>query len=69
MMDVDGGGSISLRELNRVMMGDSQRYISCDFGHPDTGIIFGLDEENCVIIADIETDSMASKYPFLIWNY
>ena len=65
-MDIDGGGSISLRELNRVMMGDMQRYVTCDFSHPDTGIIFGVDEEQCVMIASIEAESMASKYPFLI---
>lgn len=65
-MDIDGGGSISLRELNRVMMGDMQRYVTCEFKHPDTGIIFGVDEEQCVMITSIEPDSMASKYPFLI---
>ncbi len=48
------------------MMGDMQRYVTCDFSHPDTGIIFGVDEEQCVMIASIEAESMASKYPFLI---
>ena len=37
MMDVDNGGSISLRELNRVLMGDAVRFLNCDFEHPDTG--------------------------------
>jgi hypothetical protein len=66
MMDIDGGGSISLREMNRVMMGDAQRFVSSSFSHPDTGIIFGLDEESCVIISSVEAESMASRYPFLI---
>lgn len=66
MMDVDGGGSISLRELNRVLMGEVIRFVSCDFDHPDTGIVFGLDEENCVAIIDIEPRSAAAAFPFLI---
>ncbi|KAJ1436856.1 hypothetical protein B484DRAFT_416735, partial [Ochromonadaceae sp. CCMP2298] len=65
MMDVDGGGSISLREIYRVLMGDAERFVSCDFDHPDTGIIWGLDDENCVIITEIEAGSQAASYPFL----
>jgi hypothetical protein len=65
-MDVDNGGSISLRELNRVLMGDSVRHLTCDFSHPDTGLTWGLDEENCVIITSIEAHSLAVKFPFLV---
>jgi Ca2+-binding EF-hand superfamily protein len=66
MMDVDSGGSISLRELYRVLMGDATRYVSCDFEHPDSGIVWGLDEENCVAIMSIEEGSLALNFPFLI---
>lgn len=66
MMDVDGGGSISLRELNRVLMGEVIRFVSCFFEHPDSGMVFGLDEENCVCITEIEAKSAASAFPFLI---
>lgn len=66
MMDVDSGGSISLRELYRVLMGDAIRYVSCDFDHPDSGIVWGLDEEACVAVMDIEEASLALNFPFLI---
>ena len=66
MMDVDNGGSISLRELNRVLMGDAIRFLTCDFDHPDSGIVWGLDEENCTVISSIEQHSQAVKYPFLV---
>eukprot|EP00981_Chlorochromonas_danica_P014681 scaffold8581_cov181-Ochromonas_danica.AAC.3 len=66
MMDVDGGGTVSLRELNRVLMGEVIRFVSADFDHPDTGLVFGLDEENCVVIVTIEERSAASAVPFLI---
>jgi len=66
MMDVDGGGTISLRELKRVLMGDDDRYVTCDFTHPDTGIVWRLDEEDCVCIDSIEQDSSAMLFPFLI---
>jgi hypothetical protein len=66
MMDIDGGGSISLRELSRVLMGEVVRFVSCSFEHPDSGILFGLDEESCVIISEIESDSVALRFPFLI---
>lgn len=66
MMDVDNGGSISLRELNRVLMGDAERFLTCDFEHPDTGIVWGLDEDNCVVITSIEQHSHAIKFPFLV---
>lgn len=55
-----------MRELKRVLMGEAVRYVSADFDHPDTGIVFGLDEEQCVIIVDIEADSAAARFPFLI---
>eukprot|EP01038_Epipyxis_sp_PR26KG_P005825 gene5825-8032_t len=68
MMDVDHGGSISLREINRMLLGDIDKYLACRFDHPDTGIIWGLDSEKCVIISSIEENSEASKLPYLIKN-
>jgi hypothetical protein len=65
-MDIDNSGSVSLRELNRVLMGDVEQFISCEFSHPDTGILWEMDDENCVTIASIENNSPASKFPFLI---
>jgi hypothetical protein len=66
MMDVDNGGSVTLRELYRVLMGDAIRYVGCEFAHPDSGIVWGLDEESCVSIMDIEDASSALSFPFLI---
>ena len=66
MMDVDGGGSISLREINRVLMGETVRYVTVTFDHPDTGILFGLDEEKYVYIAEFERESVASQHPTLV---
>ena len=66
MMDVDGGGSISLRELYRVLLGEVTRHVGCTFAHPDSGIFWGVDEENCVIVQQIEEASLAGNFPFLI---
>ena len=68
MMDSDNGGSISLREVNRVMMGDSVRYVTMNFEHPDTGVVWALDEDNCVIIASVEPYSLGAAEPILVEN-
>ena len=65
MIDIDGGGTITIRELKRVMSGSSVRYFSCEFAHPDAGIVWGLDEEQCVCIDVIEHHSLASNDPSL----
>jgi hypothetical protein len=61
IMDVDNSGCITIRELQRLLMGQFTKFMHLDFPHPDTGIIWGLDHENCVVIKDIEPLSPASK--------
>lgn len=66
IMDVDGGGSITLREVNRVLMGESTRFFTVRFDHPDVGITWGVDHENSVVITTIEHNSPASQVASLI---
>eukprot|EP00605_Chrysophyceae_sp_TOSAG23-4_P000956 GSChrysophyteH1.ASY1.ANO1.1056.1 assembled CDS len=73
IIDTSGGGSITLRELKRCLMGDTFRTFSKKFDHPDTGFILGIDEDDCVVIKDIERGSPAAQDPFLstglqIWS-
>ena len=65
VIDTNNAGTITLRELKRCLMGDTFRTFPKDFDHPDTGIIFGLDEDDCVVISGIEPSSPASLDPFL----
>lgn len=66
IMDVDNSGLVSLRELERVLMGDTLRTIVVEFDHPDSGIIWNLDADECVAIQRIETSSPASRKSELI---
>ena len=68
MIDIDNKGSISLRKLNRVILGTTTRTFPCKFPHPDTGIVWTIDEDNCVCIEEIEPYSTASKSPMLTQN-
>lgn len=68
MMDADHGGSVTLREINRVMMGESVRYVKIQFSHPDTGIIWALDTDKCVVVGSMEPFSLASQEPILVEN-
>jgi hypothetical protein len=68
MMDADNGGSVSLREVNRVMMGDTIRYVTVTFDHPDTGIVWAVDQDNCVVISSVEPYSIAANEPVLVEN-
>ena len=67
LMDVDNSGFISLRELRRVLTGHSAHsLLLAEFPHPDVGIIWNLDHDDCVCIAHIEDKSPASLNPDLI---
>ena len=46
-------------------MGDTFRTFEKRFPHPDTGLMFGSDDDDCVVITDIEPKSPASMDPFL----
>eukprot|EP01041_Mallomonas_annulata_P011766 gene11766-24666_t len=59
MIDTDHSGRISLDELRYVLNGDRLKTIVVPFPHPDVGIIWGLDEDSCVIIQEIEVGSPA----------
>ena len=50
IMDIDGSGNVDLREIKRVLMSDMERIMEDSFDHADCGIIWGLDEQNCVVI-------------------
>jgi hypothetical protein len=61
LMDVDNSGFISLRELRRVLTGHSaNNLLLAEFPHPDVGIIWNLDQDDCVCIDFIEDKSPAS---------
>jgi len=67
IMDLDNSGLISLRELRRVLTGTTARStLSVHFDHPDVGIIWNLDRDNCVVIESIEAKSPASAHPEVI---
>lgn len=68
MIDIDNRGSISLRKLNRVILGSAERLFLCSFPHPDTGIVWTIDEDKCACIGEIEPHSIASKSPILTLN-
>lgn len=66
IMDTNAGGSITLREIKRVLTGDTDTTLTARFDHPDTGILWMLDGDNCVAIDRCEQFSPASYNPFLI---
>ena len=65
IIDANSGGCVTLRELKRCLMGDTFRTFSKKFDHPDTGIIFGLDEDDCVVVQAIEPGSPAALDPYM----
>ena len=67
-MDADRSGLVSLRELKRILCGDTFRTLDVRFDHPDIGITWSLDNDNCVCIANIEEKSPASHDRTLINN-
>ena len=66
IIDSNNGGTITLRELKRCLMGDTFRTFKVHFDHPDSGFVFGLDEDVCVMVDKIEQDSPAANDPYLI---
>lgn len=62
IMDVDNSGCITIRELQRLLMGQFSKTMPLDFDHPDSGIVWGLDKKNNVIVQSIEKESPASKH-------
>jgi hypothetical protein len=66
IMDVDHGGSISRRELNRVLMGDLYQTAVVHSEHPDSGIVWSLDHENCVVVDSVDPDSPLIDDPTLV---
>ena len=73
IIDTSSSGSVTLRELKRSLMGDTFRTFEKRFDHPDTGIIFGLDEDECVVVKEIEKGSPAAMDPYMatglqIWS-
>ncbi len=68
IMDTDNSGSITLAEINRLLMGDIYNSFTVDFDHPDTGIKWGLDCDNCVSVLDVEAHSPSSEV-FTLFSY
>ena len=66
IMDIDGSGNVDLREIKRVLMSDMERIMEDSFDHADCGIIWGLDEQNCVVIKSVEKFSPATKRRYLL---
>jgi molecular chaperone GrpE (heat shock protein) len=61
IMDIDNSGCVSNREVRRLLTGHREKFITFEFDHPDTGIIWGLDKEDNVIVKSVEPFSPASK--------
>ena len=67
MFDLDGSGFVTLREIERILTGGvSDRLLIETFLDGDTGIVFGLDEQNCPIIEKIDDFSPAYDKPSLL---
>ena len=67
MIDLDGSGYVTLREIERILTGgERDRLLTETFLDGDTGIVFGLDEQNCPIIERIDDHSPANDLPALL---
>lgn len=66
IMDVDNGGSVSLREMKRVLMGDVYKEVTVEFDHPDCGITWTTDDEGYVVVKGIDPVSPAIHQPNVI---
>lgn len=53
-------GSISSQKLFNLLFGKFLNTFICEFAHSDTGVVFGLDKENKVIITKLEKHSPSS---------
>jgi hypothetical protein len=66
IIDFDNAGSIDRRKLFKLLFGDYVNTFTSSFTHQDTGVYFGLDEEDQVCITALEDGSPASLLPTLV---
>ena len=66
IVDFDNAGSINPRKLFKLLFGDYINTFTAVFTHQDTGVVWGLDEEDQVCIAHLEEGSPASQLPTLV---
>lgn len=66
IIDVDQSGNVDLREIKRYMTTEIERHMEDRFEHPDCGLVWGLDDDDAVVIRHIEELSPASKKTFLL---
>ena len=66
IVDFDNAGSINPRKLFKLLFGDFINTFTAVFTHQDTGVVWGLDEDDQVCIAQLEDGSPASLLPTLV---
>ena len=63
VLDIDGSGRISLRELQRYLAGDAEYFYNCVFTQADIGIEFECNRPGEVHVKKIESLSPAEYNP------
>jgi Ca2+-binding EF-hand superfamily protein len=66
IMDLQFSGTITMRELYRVLKGDTYRTIKVIFDHADCGIDWKLDEEGCCAVLCVHEDSPLGKDSLIV---
>ena len=66
IIDFDNAGSIDRRKMFKLLFGDYMNTFTSVFTHQDTGVYFGLDEEDQVCVTALEEGSPASLLPTLV---
>ena len=61
VLDIDGSGKISLRELQRYLAGDAEYFYECSFSQADIGIIWESRSPGVCHVAEIEKFSPAEN--------
>ena len=63
VLDIDGGGRISLRELQRFLAGDAEYFNECSFNQADVGIIWECNSPGLCFVKAVESMSPADYDP------
>ena len=66
MMDKDLSGKISFQEFREVLLGENIERTYIEFDYADCGIIWELDEDNCVVLKGVEKGSPAESTSQLV---
>ncbi|GMH80843.1 hypothetical protein TL16_g08718 [Triparma laevis f. inornata] len=63
VMDIDGSGRISLRELQRYLAGDAEYFYECSFTMADVGMNFECNKPGIVTVLSVEELSPSQNNP------